>query len=128
MKTLVVVLNVASFVASFGAILWAWIVVRKDIRANSALLARLRGIDATHVELAKSLPGGREDTKKKFADYREAGKTMFTYGDLQHAPEMVKELIYRHAAGGLGPQVALIGIGLLAGLAANILSLYLPGA
>lgn len=126
MRTLVVLLNILSFVASFGAILWAWFVVRKDIRENSELLARLREIDVKHAEGARSVPGGREDTPQKFAEYREAGKTMFTYGDLQHAPEMVKELIYRHAASGLGPQVALVGLGLFAGLAANIWSLYLP--
>jgi hypothetical protein len=126
MKTLIVVLNVASFVASFGAILWAWFVVRKDMESNAALLARLRAIDAAHAERVVALPGGLEDTEKKFADYREAGKTMFTYGDIQHAPEMVKALIYTHAASGLGPQVALVGMGLLAGLAANIWSLYLP--
>lgn len=119
MKTLLVVLNLVAFVLSFGAIAWAWYAVHKDVQNNRALMERLKAIDVRYAN------GGRERTDEKFAEYRRAGKTMFTYNDLQHMPELVKDLIYRHAAGGLGPQVVLVGLGLLVGTVANIWSLFL---
>lgn len=126
MKTVLVVMNVLAFVVSFGAILWAWTLVHKDMRENSALLNLLKEIEQKYANEPPALFGGGSRAEAMRAEQREAGKTMFTYGDMDNMPELVKHLIYSHAVRGLGFQVWLVGAGLALGTAANIWSLFLP--
>ncbi|WP_104172570.1 hypothetical protein [Arthrobacter sp. Y81] len=123
MLTILTLMNVAAFILSFGAILWAWLIVHKDMKENVALLARIREIDAKYAREAVTL-GQTAIREERRAEYVAVGKTMFTYGDMMHMPELVKGLIYSHAASGLGLQVALVGLGLSIGTVANIWSLY----
>ena len=129
MTTLLVVLNILAFVISFGAILWAWIALRRDIKGNEDLLERLRVIDANYANdpagvLLGAQGGSAERQEQKLAEWRASGKQMFTYGEMNHMPELVKSLIYSHAAGGLGTQIWLVGLGLLIGTIANVWSLF----
>lgn len=124
MKTVLVIMNVLAFLFSFGAILWAWHIVHKDMQRNSALLARLKEIDLAYANEPAGLFGGGSRTEEMRAEQRAAGKTMFTYGDMNNMPELVKHLIYSHAVSGLGLQVGLVGVGLVLGTAANLLSLF----
>ena len=128
MKTLLVVMNVLAFVVSFGAILWAWIIVHKDMRANSALFARLKEIERTYADEPASMFGGGSRTEAMRAEQRTAGKTMFTYSDMDNMPELVKHLIYSHAVSGLGLQVWLVGAGLALGTAATSGPCSCPGS
>lgn len=123
MLTILALLNVASFILSFGAILWAWLIVHKDMKENLSLLARIREVDSRYADEAVAL-GGTAIRDERRAEYVAVGKTMFTYGDMMHMPELVKGLIYSHAASGLGLQVGLVGVGLVLGTVANIWSLY----
>ncbi|MGO4383858.1 hypothetical protein AB4Y80_06480 [Specibacter sp. RAF43] len=123
MKTFLVIMNVVAFLVSFGAILWAWRILRSDTRSNDALLTRLRSIDAKYEGSATAGPGQRKTSDQKFDEYRAAGKKIFTYNDMQHAPEMVEALINERAARGIGLQVWLVGAGLLIGTVANIIGL-----
>lgn len=126
MKTLLVIMNVLAFVVSFGAILWAWYIVRKDMRENAALLTRLKEIERAYASEPAAIFGGGPRTDEMRAEQQAAGKTMFTYGDMDNMPELVKHLIYSHAASGLALQVWLVGAGLALGAAANIWSLFVP--
>lgn len=122
MKTLLVVMNVFAFVLSFGAILWAWYAVRKDMRGNAKLLES----ELAYASEPAGLLGGGSRREEMRAEQKVIGKTMFTYGDLDNMPELVKHLIYSHAASGLALQIWLVGAGLALGTAANILSLFVP--
>lgn len=127
MKTLLVLMNVMAFLVSFGAILWAWLNVRKDMQGNEALLLRLKEIDEGFAKEPAEIFGGSEGRQQeKREQQRAAGKMMFTYGDLANMPELVKHLIYSHSLRGLALQVWLVGLGLATGTAANVLSLFLP--
>lgn len=130
MKTLLAVLNVLSFAISFGAILWAWVVLRRDVQANDDLLERLKAIDEKYerepADAFVQLIGGPTDRQQeKIEEWRRTGKQMFTYNEMNHMPELVKSLIYMHAASGLGAQVWLVGLGLLIGTVANVWSLFI---
>lgn len=130
MTTLLVILNALAFVTSFGAILWAWVALRRDVKGNEELLGRLRAIDARYenspADALVRAGGGQPDRQEqKLAEWRASGKHMFTYGEANHLPEMVKSLIYAHAASGLGAQVWLVGLGLLMGTLANVWSLFI---
>lgn len=50
MKTLLVLMNLLALVISFGAILWAWFIIHKDMRENSALFARLKEIEQRYAQ------------------------------------------------------------------------------
>lgn len=126
MKTLLVLMNLLAFVISFGAILWAWFIIHKDMRENSALFARLKEIEQRYANEPPSIFGGGSRTEEMRAEQQAAGKTMFTYSDMDNMPELVKHLIYSHAVSGLGLQVWLVGAGLALATAANILSLFVP--
>lgn len=126
MKTMLILMNVLAFLVSFGAILWAWHKVRKDMRDNEALLLRLKEIDEEYAKEPAELFGGGDRQQEKREQQRAAGKMMFTYGDLANMPELVKHLIYSHSLSGLALQVWLVGVGLAVGAAANVLSLFLP--
>lgn len=126
MKTMLILMIVLAFIVSFGAILWAWFKVRKDMRENEALLVRLRGIEKAYANDPAQLFAGGDRTHEKREQQRAAGKTMFTYGDLDNMPELVKHLIYSHALNGLALQVWLLGLGLAVGAAASMLSLFVP--
>lgn len=95
-----------AFLVPFGAILRAWRKVRKDIRDNADLLDRLNEIEQEYA----SGPHGGIDGEGRQQEKRErqivAGKTMFTYRDLENMPELVKHLMYSHALSGLGTQVS----------------------
>ncbi|MFS0715924.1 hypothetical protein ABC337_02660 [Arthrobacter sp. 1P04PC] len=93
MKTLLVIINVLAFVVSFGAILWAWYIVRKDMRENAALLIRLKEIERAYASEPAAIFGGGSRTDEMRAEQQAAGKTMFTYGDIDNMPELVKHLI-----------------------------------
>jgi hypothetical protein len=125
MVTFLVVLNVLAFVLSLGAILWAWVAVRKDIAHNSGVLAELRAIDARYELVPITLQNADERKAAKFNDYRQAGKYIFSYQDMHHMPELVKSMIFQHSLGGLRSQVALVGLGLTLGTVANVWSLYI---
>lgn len=105
MKTLLVIMNVVALFVSFGAILWAWRILRFDTRSNEARLTLLRSIDAKYEGSATAGPGQGETSDQKFEEYRAAGKQIFTYNDMQHAPEMVEARINKHAAHGIGLQI-----------------------
>ena len=122
------VLNILAFIVSFGAIVWAWCKVRKDMRSNAHLLDRLKEIAQEYSSGPHGESTGEERRQEKHDRQVAAGKTMFTNDDVENMPEMVKDLIYTHAARGLGLQVALVGVGLLLGTVANVLSLCLPVA
>ncbi|MDD7836404.1 hypothetical protein [Paenarthrobacter sp. AB444] len=124
MKTFLAVLNFAAFAVSFGAILWAWFVVRKDMRANAALLERLKEIERAYENEPAAVFGGGDRRAEMRAEQKAAGKTMFTYGDMNNMPELVKHLIYSHAISGLALQIWLVGAGLAIGTVANVMSLY----
>lgn len=124
LKTLLILMNVLAFLISFGAILWAWFKVRKDMRDNEALLLRLQEIEQEYANEPAELFGGGDRREEEREQQRAAGKTMFTYGDLANMPELVKHLIHSHALNGLGLQVWLVGLGLAVGTAANVLSLF----
>ncbi|WP_251421185.1 hypothetical protein [Pseudarthrobacter sp. NCCP-2145] len=126
MKTLLILMNVVAFIVSFGAILWAWMKVRKDMRDNAALLDRLKEIEREYANEPAEPFGGGDRRQEKREQQLAAGKTMFTYGDLANMPELVKHLIYSHALNGLALQVWLVGLGLAVSTAANVLSLFLP--
>ena len=128
MEAFLVVLNILAFIVSFGAIVWAWCKVRKDMRSNAHLLGRLEDIAQEYRSGPHGGSTGEERLQEKHDRQVAAGKTMFTNGDMENMPEMVKHLIYTHAASGLGLQVALVGLGLLLGTVANVLSLCLPMA
>lgn len=117
MTTLLIALNLLAFVISFGAILWAWMKVRADMVENEALLVRLEEIEQAYDHEPAEL------LHEKRAAQRAAGKTVVSFGDLDNMPEIVKGLIYRHALDGLGWQVALVGLGIALGTAANVLPL-----
>lgn len=119
------VLNVLAFALSVGAILWAWVAVRRDIASNSKVLTELRNIDAKYEQMPGGEPTDRETQAAKFRDYRQAGKFIFTYNDMQHMPEVVKTMIFQHSVGGLRSQVVLVGLGLALGTVANVWSLYI---
>ncbi|GKV71711.1 hypothetical protein NCCP2145_10920 [Pseudarthrobacter sp. NCCP-2145] len=119
-------MNVVAFIVSFGAILWAWMKVRKDMRDNAALLDRLKEIEREYANEPAEPFGGGDRRQEKREQQLAAGKTMFTYGDLANMPELVKHLIYSHALNGLALQVWLVGLGLAVSTAANVLSLFLP--
>lgn len=125
-KTLLILMNVLAFIVSFGAILWAWMKVRKDMQDNAALLDRLKEIEREYANEPAELFGGGDRRQEKREQQLAAGKTMFTYGDLANMPELVKHLIYTHALSGLALQVWLVGLGLAVGTAANVLSLFVP--
>lgn len=125
MVTLLVVLNVLAYVLSLGAILWAWVAVRRDIAHNSKVLDQLRAIDARYEQLPRGTQSHDERKAAMFEEYRQAGKFIFTYQDVQHMPELVKSMIFQHSLGGLRSQVALVGLGLTLGTVANVWSLYL---
>lgn len=126
MKTLLVVMNILAFLVSFGAILWAWRNVRTDIRDNADLLDRLNEIERAYASGPHGGTDGEDRQREKRQRQIAAGKTMFTYSDLDNMPELVKNLIYTHALSGLGIQVFLVGLGLALGTLANVLSLYVP--
>lgn len=126
MKTMLVLMNGLAFVLSLGAILWAWYTVRNDIEENANLLARVKEIERAYASEPASLVGGGSLGGEMRAEQQAAGKTMFTYGDLDNMPELVKHLIYTHAASGLTLQIWLVGAGLGLGTVANILSLFVP--
>lgn len=130
METLLAIMNVLAFAISFGAILWAWVILRRDVKDNDELLAMLKAIDQKYEEepadaLVRAMRVSPELQAQKIEEWRQSGKQMFTYGEMNHMPELVKSLIYAHAASGLGTQVWLVGLGLLIGTVANIWSLYI---
>jgi hypothetical protein len=124
MVSLLVVLNILAYVLSLGAILWAWVAVRRDIAVNLKTLQELRAIDARYGLAPSSIENYEEKKAAKFSEYKQAGKYIFSYQDMQHMPELVKSMIFHHALGGLRSQVALVGLGLTLGTVANVWSLY----
>lgn len=124
MVAVLVVLNVLAFVLSLGAILWAWVSVKRDVARNSKILNELRAIDARYESLLASTHDREGTYAAKTDEYTQAGKFTFTYQDVVHMPELVKSMIFSHALRGLRSQVALVGLGLTLGTVANVWSLY----
>lgn len=124
MLLVLVVLNVLAFALSLGAILWAWVSVKRDVARNSKILNELRAIDARYEPQLFSTDDHEGVQAARTTEYVQAGKFNFTFQDVTHMPELVKSMIFNHALSGLRSQVALVGLGLALGTVANVWSLY----